>query len=1635
MVWRMWREWSFPRELHVGFQRLSGMTVAVLALCAAVAVHQGGAKQRAPVRHAPTPTAPMFVGDGLESGSEDEAAIVSISVTNGLEMVLHRPVSSSADETDVVVCVATNLVSTNWFPVATAVFAADETDVPVALSPERLADLGVSGTCFLRFFESGDPDGDGLETWYERLVTRTLPDEADSDHDGLPDGWEAEHGLDPTDPVDGASADSDGDGLPNGRELELGTHPLERDTDRDGLLDGEESGWIELGAELPGFDLSSASNLLSSTVHPDNGLLEVPLPFTVRAAGVHSKSAVVSVNGLVFFVDARGDLPDLHYNNESDLAQGASVSPSHAVVAAYWDDLYASASLGASVRAASFQSGTNRWFVMECADVATWSRRNDAGTRATFQIAVCETDPCTVYVRYVALSGGFDGSSAALGAQGPAGRPRLPLAYHGFGCATNGMAVAYHLGAGGDPTLRDTDGDGLDDGAELAHGTSPRQADTDADGMPDLWELEMDLDPLSTVGEAGCDADPDLDGLPNLREYEEGSHPRVRDTDGDGLPDGEECGGVTATNVLPWLAFDAGSSVDLSQAIRESEERLADWRLPTRLSLPGGFCTNATVAASGAVYFNREGFEGPEYSFPPMSLARHEDYGGSLIVAPCWGLLSATSGTSVRVGRATWNGTDYLLFEWTNVWVQTTGRTVSFQVAVPAGAADRAFVRYVGDGFNGSGVVVGVRGLDCRTAAQPCHVDWSDATEGGMSLQIVFGVGSSPECADTDDDGIGDAEEAARGLNPGLVDADHDGMDDNWELDHDLDPCDPSDAEADRDGDGLSNFDEYQYGSDPRYEDSDHDGVPDSAEILVGSDPLDPSDMGRPPPESEIREVPVSVVSGSARWRMTVKGLGPDDFREFRFVNVHMSSFWPLRIGGDTLSLRGGNSYRVTLAWMGNLDDSSGPRRYDWAARVGAAIPDALVPSTTFPDYEATRTGFLPLAAQEGLVVDNRDGLLTPLVRMEEGRGGNVPRGLSATIHVIGEPRPVFDYDRNGGIDGDDVRLAEDGRTVFRFWVNDDDDSGEENDSEHDRPGSGPDHADNRVDARGDLLDFTPVWLDFSKVVPPDMPDDLRRRLTWSLRSDCLNAVWTGLSRQSAGSFLRTDAGPLFGRRVACDLFAADVTNLCGGVAFDADFHAGSENDPDRGIVLVEGRSCGADFAVLGDFTVDDRPVRVSEGLARVRVSDVEDMYRRRSLRGAAGDPALTVDVPDVPDNQPDGTKDVDVFFLHGFNVDADAARAWGSEVFKRLWQSGSNARFHMLPWRGDYSWSPGGVFNGLHYQHNVWFAQRTAAALKRYVEAAQPDASKRVLMTQSLGNMVACEALREGLEVGRYFMFDAAVPSEAVDGTLRAETSADAPYAKYVPEDWRGYTNACWAANWHRLFAGAHGDARARMGWANRFQDALANATEVYNYYSSGDGVFAETAGVPALLDDAVHWGVDWFLWVIPYPTVETTFENHCWQKQEVLKGMATAAGTLSGGWGFNVWQEYDRQAQTWKSVRYSPEGAAAAVVGGSITNRPAFATGDAAEMRNPNASDDDVFLALAKHVPALSSPVGGNAITFGNKIENHDLNSSDYRNGWGRDKDSTYKLNWLHSDMKDMAYFYVYKLYEQLVTKGSLK
>ncbi|RJQ77868.1 MAG: hypothetical protein C4519_12580 [Desulfobacteraceae bacterium] len=83
-----------------------------------------------------------------------------------------------------------------------------------------------------------DTDNDRLPDSAEVNTYGTYPDNADSENDGMPDGWEVINRLDPL--KDDSGIDGDGDGLINAVEFGLSTNPHDADTDKDELTDGDE---------------------------------------------------------------------------------------------------------------------------------------------------------------------------------------------------------------------------------------------------------------------------------------------------------------------------------------------------------------------------------------------------------------------------------------------------------------------------------------------------------------------------------------------------------------------------------------------------------------------------------------------------------------------------------------------------------------------------------------------------------------------------------------------------------------------------------------------------------------------------------------------------------------------------------------------------------------------------------------------------------------------------------------------------------------------------------------------------------------------------------------------------------------------------------------------------------------------------------------------------------------------------------------------------------------------------------------------------------------------------------------------------------------------------------------------------
>ena len=433
-----------------------------------------------------------------------------------------------------------------------------------------------------------------------------------------------------------------------------------------------------------------------------------------------------------------------------------------------------------------------------------------------------------------------------------------------------------------------------------------------------------------------------------------------------------------------------------------------------------------------------------------------------------------------------------------------------------------------------------------------------------------------------------------------------------------------------------------------------------------------------------------------------------------------------------------------------------------------------------------------------------------------------------------------------------------------------------------------------------------------------------------------------------------------------------------------------------------------------------------------MRMSVVDDMYRFVSIRGAYENEMTSFSGTDMPPNNPDSElADKDVFFVHGFNVSPENARNWNREMFKRFWVSGMNARYWGVTWSGDFH-VMFEDFNGLHYHLDVRQALMSAPTFRNLVNSHGVDS---VVIGHSLGNMVVSEALLKGANASTYIMLDAAVASEAYRPELQADSSSIID--KYVPLDWDGYNEPTWAANWYTWFTNDVNDARGKIGWAGHFAPLLnRGGLDVFNFYSSGDEVFSENSSTPGLTTGVFHWPTLNLDWPFFHPNLE--LDAFPWQKQEVFKGV-NAAGSLSAGWGFHCWTTNINNETVW--VRYSAEGANAMVADGSIATNAVFNRGVSA-MFSPTISDYDIADILAFHIPAVSSPAG-RVMTAGEEMQDgldFDLNGSSYRaNGWGRPRPSGHPDNepipWLHSDVKNMAYYYVYPAFTNIVNKGELR
>ena len=396
-------------------------------------------------------------------------------------------------------------------------------------------------------------------------------------------------------------------------------------------------------------------------------------------------------------------------------------------------------------------------------------------------------------------------------------------------------------------------------------------------------------------------------------------------------------------------------------------------------------------------------------------------------------------------------------------------------------------------------------------------------------------------------------------------------------------------------------------------------------------------------------------------------------------------------------------------------------------------------------------------------------------------------------------------------------------------------------------------------------------------------------------------------------------------------------------------------------------------------------------------MKSVRDMYRWLNIRYAAGgfggDSTSLGEPWNRPDEECDGRHFV---FVHGYNVNPAAARQWADAMFKRLWLSGAKIEFYNVDWRSNI----GGPAN---YHENASNAFVVASQLSPILSNIQGD---KVIMAHSLGNMVVSSMIQDyGLQVSKYLMCNSAVPAEAYD----AEESLRVP--QLVHPDWVDYPTNSWAASWHALFKDDLDDDRKYLGWPGRFANLIGVAV---NFYSTGPNGGDEVLQLYQGNNIGRTTGM------------MSSLGHYSWHKQEIFKGRGGIGGTDWLGW--NV----DENIFGWNRIQLSQ--VMLMTNDDFKTNTVFYCYPDS--MNSTNISLLTRGAHLTQGIPALTpsagaSPFGGDMMT--DEMVNLNDNSSSgvpRPNGWP--SQSAYPDRWLHSDMKDVSYFFNFMFFKKVIEKG---
>lgn len=719
------------------------------------------------------------------------------------------------------------------------------------------------------------------------------------------------------------------------------------------------------------------------------------------------------------------------------------------------------------------------------------------------------------------------------------------------------------------------------------------------------------------------------------------------------------------------------------------------------------------------------------------------------------------------------------------------------------------------------------------------------------------------------------------------------------------------------------------------------------------------------------------------------------------------------------------------------------------------------------------------------------------------------PKPLKESARIPLEWQAIAtDYDRNGSIDDLDIKHASEGnidRTansigVFPeatnrhyFWIND---NADVNDIEGTSiPGSGKDYEKTSISGTRDLVDYFPVLLKVGNLVNQLTSD----RYSYVLKQgqEAANYLDTVMNSSNSRKYL-TDVD--FANNLVSTATKVKITK--DGIPLDADTIENLRIDGVEEVVLIDGRMRSRKPLILEvkDKIKKDVAFRTELPLS---IDDVENMFRHKNLiremakieanpslgasigvtpitghvmpdlnkRGKA-DRLAAADFKDSQDHFEGFTagKSGDFVHVHGYNVNNEDSRGEQTEVFKRLYWSGSNTRFWGITWYGwdsqDYILTFG--TKSPNYHINIRHAFNAGKLLKHFVTNSSPSPSNATYSAHSLGNMVVSTAIQSGMPYANYLMVNAAVAEEAYlertnyEGAGWDTSTRPLMYNvdwQYPKDENNRYEPFLWQSEWYKLFTDP-ADVRKTLTWRDNFSSARND--NVYTFFAPTDEAFRP---FKVTLDD---------LNVTPLPSVTDTGAGKAYDGEktkksimvtmlgnwvrgwfdserigtygfvynELLKGINAAAMPDSkyGGWGFNVdssdgykngycvGEGADRVCSYIK-----PEQANMLIIDSNILKtKPLFdkSNPENSVLFTTNPVGSSVLKTamrermLANEIPALTFAVGHRGVNgFKNNTDIRAKYLIENNAPWPRGDDD---YEWRHSDFVNVAYPYLYQLYD---------